>query len=197
MIEIKNLKKYYGETLVLDLSNFSFSRGKIYSLIGGNGAGKSTLLKILYGLENPSSGTVVSPFSRMVYNPQFPLFLRGTLVYNMKEPFRLRGLPIPYREIETLLLRFSLEKLKNLNIETLSGGERAKAQFIRSVLYDKDFILLDEPTASMDKKSSLLVEEVLLELKKKGKGIILITHDHMQAHRISDIIIELDEGKII
>ena len=82
-------------------------------------------------------------------------------------------------------------------INSLSGGEKAKVQFIRTILYEKDCIFLDEPTASIDKKSSFLVEEILLELKKMGKLIVIITHDHDQARRISDTLLEIDEAKLL
>ena len=79
----------------------------------------------------------------------------------------------------------------------MSGGEKAKIQFIRTILYNKKILLLDEPTASMDKKSTYVVERILSELRDMGCLIIIVTHDYEQAVRISNYIYEVDEGKII
>lgn len=195
-IILRNLRKSFGDRELLNIEKFKFEKGKIYSIIGSNGIGKSTLLKIIYGLAEATSGEIENPRYEITYNPQEEIFLKGSVEYNLEEPFRLREMEVPSKEMEKLLKKLDMEKLRESSIKNLSGGEKAKVQLIRTLLYDEDFILMDEPTASMDKKSTQVVEELLIEAKKSGKGIIIITHDYLQSERISDFILEIEDGEL-
>ncbi|UPO98157.1 ATP-binding cassette domain-containing protein (plasmid) [Cetobacterium somerae] len=197
MIEIKNLKKYYKDRLILEITNLNFSKGKIYSILGRNGAGKSTLLKILGGILSYDEGNLRYDRDNVILSTQEPLFFKGNVIYNITEPFKLRNLKIELDKVTIFLKEFQIEKLKESSVDNLSGGEKAKIQFIRTILYNKKILLLDEPTASMDKKSTYVVERILSELRDMGCLIIIVTHDYEQAVRISNYIYEVDEGKII
>lgn len=197
MIEIKNLKKYYEDRLILEITNLNFSKGKIYSILGRNGAGKSTLLKILGGILSYDEGNLRYDRDNVILSTQEPLFFKGNVIYNLTEPFKLRNLKVELDKVTIFLKEFQIEKLKESSVENLSGGEKAKIQFIRTILYNKKILLLDEPTASMDKKSTYVVERILSELRDMGCLIIIVTHDYEQAVRISNYIYEVDEGKII
>ena len=197
MIEIKNLKKYYEDRLILEVANLNFSKGKIYSILGRNGAGKSTLLKILGGILSYDEGNLRYNEDEVILSTQEPLFFKGNVIYNLTEPFKLRNLKVELEKVTIFLKEFQIEKLKESSVDNLSGGEKAKIQFIRTILYNKKILLLDEPTASMDKKSTYIVERILSELRNTGCLVIIVTHDYEQAVRISDYIYEVDEGKII
>ncbi|ERT69147.1 MULTISPECIES: ABC transporter ATP-binding protein [Cetobacterium] len=197
MIEIKNLKKYYEDRLILEITNLNFSKGKIYSILGRNGAGKSTLLKILGGILSYDEGNLRYDRDNVILSTQEPLFFKGNVIYNLTEPFKLRNLKVELDKVTIFLKEFQIEKLKESSVDNLSGGEKAKIQFIRTILYNKKILLLDEPTASMDKKSTYVVERILSELRDMGCLIIIVTHDYEQAVRISNYIYEVDEGKII
>lgn len=197
MIEIKNLKKYYEDRLILEIANLNFSKGKIYSILGRNGAGKSTLLKILGGILSYDEGNLRYDRDNVILSTQEPLFFKGNVIYNLTEPFKLRNLKVELDKVTIFLKEFQIEKLKESSVDNLSGGEKAKIQFIRTILYNKKILLLDEPTASMDKKSTYVVERILSELRDMGCLIIIVTHDYEQAVRISNYIYEVDEGKII
>lgn len=197
MIEIKNLKKYYEDRLILEITNLNFSKGKIYSILGRNGAGKSTLLKILGGILSYDEGNLRYDRDNVILSTQEPLFFKGNVIYNLTEPFKLRNLKVELDKVTIFLKEFQIEKLKESSVDNLSGGEKAKIQFIRTILYNKKILLLDEPTASMDKKSTYVVERILSELRDMGYLIIIVTHDYEQAVRISNYIYEVDERKII
>jgi len=197
LIEIKNLKKYYEDRLILEITNLNFSFGKIYSILGRNGAGKSTLLKILGGILSYDEGNLRYDRDNVILSTQEPLFFKGNVIYNLTEPFKLRNLKVELDKVIIFLKEFQIEKLKESLVDELSGGEKAKIQFIRTILYNKKILLLDEPTASMDKKSTYIVERILSELRNTGCLVIIVTHDYEQALRISDYIYEVDEGKII
>jgi len=125
------------------------------------------------------------------------MFFKGSVAYNLIEPFKLRDEKIEISKIREFLKIFGISELETSLISTLSGGEKAKVQFIRTVLYNKKIAFLDEPTASLDKKSTALVEDIIVKMKNEGKLILIITHDYEQALRISDVIFEIDEGNIL
>ncbi|MGL4997592.1 MAG: ABC transporter ATP-binding protein [Cetobacterium sp.] len=197
MIEIKEIKKYYKDKLILKIDNFIFKDKKIYSIMGKNGSGKSTLLSVLAQVIESDKKIIYYKQEDLILCPQEVVFLKGTLFYNLVEPFNLTGLYLDKQKLANFLVDFGLDNLKNSEIKNLSGGEKAKAQFIRTLLYNKEVVLLDEPTASMDKKSSFIVEDAILDLKKKGKIVIIVTHDYEQACRISDYIYEMDNGELV
>ncbi|MGL5545097.1 MAG: ABC transporter ATP-binding protein [Cetobacterium sp.] len=197
MIKIENLKKYYNDRLILDIPELILETGKIYSLIGRNGAGKSTLLNILAGILSSCEGKVETNIGETILCTQEPMFFKGSVVYNLTEPFKLIGKNVEISKVREHLKNFGISELENSSVSTLSGGEKAKVQFIRTTLYDKKIVLLDEPTASIDKKSTTLVEEGIVKMKKEAKLILIITHDYEQALRVSDVIFEVDEGKLI
>lgn len=196
MIQIRNLKKYYKNKLILDIPYLNLKEGNIYSIIGKNGAGKTTLFNILSGLLDYDKGELSTNFENTIISPQDTLFFKGSVFYNLTEPFNLGNRDINYNKIDEFLELFEIKYLKHSDIEVLSGGEKSKVQFIRTLMYNKKIMLLDEPTASIDKKSSFLIEELILKLKTKGYLIIIITHDLEQAFRISDYIYEIENTKI-
>lgn len=196
MLILENIKKNFQNKTILDIPYMAFQKGKIYSIMGYNGEGKSTLLKIIYGIEDVSHGKIRKEGLELGYNPQREIFLRGTVLYNLTQPFQLRDEPVPTEKIEYFIKVFGMEDFLNRDMRNLSGGEKAKIQFIRTLLFQNDFILMDEPTASMDRKSTHLVEDLLLREKERGKGIIIVTHDFLQAEKISDFILEIEESKI-
>ncbi|WP_052193941.1 ATP-binding cassette domain-containing protein [Cetobacterium sp. ZOR0034] len=197
MIKIKNLKKFYDNRLILNIPELILETGKIYSLIGRNGAGKSTLLNILAGILTSDEGKIEIDMNEVILCSQEPMFFKGSVAYNLIEPFKLRDEKIEISKIREFLKIFGISELETSLISTLSGGEKAKVQFIRTVLYNKKIAFLDEPTASLDKKSTALVEDIIVKMKNEGKLILIITHDYEQALRISDAIFEIDEGNIL
>lgn len=197
MIKIKNLKKFYDNRLILNIPELILETGKIYSLIGRNGAGKSTLLNILAGILTSDEGKIEIDMNEVILCSQEPMFFKGSVAYNLIEPFKLRDEKIEISKIREFLKIFEISELETSLISTLSGGEKAKVQFIRTVLYNKKIAFLDEPTASLDKKSTILVEDIIVKMKNEGKLILIITHDYEQALRISDVIFEIDEGNIL
>lgn len=96
-----------------------------------------------------------------------------------------------------LIDKFDLNKKLSTNVKKLSGGEIAKAQFIRSLIMNKEYNLLDEPMANMDLNTIKKAEKEILKLKEEGKTVILVTHDFMQAKKISDYIVFMENLKHI
>ncbi|WP_092925054.1 ATP-binding cassette domain-containing protein [Romboutsia hominis] len=213
MISIYGLKKQIENQGVLTVDNINFQKGKIYSIVGHNGSGKSTLIKIIYNIENFQDGSITindeyidnecmnnkNIYKYLSYTPQESRFLSGSLMDNFnyiyeygKEQF-IKDKSYLYKLID----KFDLNKKLSTNVKKLSGGEIAKAQFIRSLIMNKEYNLLDEPMANMDLNTIKKAEKEILKLKEEGKTIILVTHDFMQAKKISDYIVFMENLKHI
>lgn len=208
MIKIKNIEKKIKYQKPLRINNLEIKKGYIYTIIGHNGSGKSTLLKILYNLTSYDNGEIdieSKGFSSEVcqsyisYNPQKVCFLRGTLQQNFDYIYKYsqnKNL-LDKNQLNKLISEFKLENKLKTDIKKLSGGEQAKAQFIRTLLLNKDYILLDEPMASLDFETRELVEKKIKLLKQENRAVVLVTHDFIQARKIGEKIIFMENLDLV
>lgn len=208
MIKISKLKKKIKCQNPLIINDLEIKRGYIYIILGHNGSGKSTLLKVLYNISDYDSGEIHiegNCFSQEVaqrfisYNPQKACFLRGTLKENFDYIYKYsqnKNL-LAKEELYKLIKEFKLEDKLKTNIKKLSGGEQAKAQFIRTLILNKDYVLLDEPMASLDFETRDLVERKIKELKNNKKTVVLVTHDFIQAKRLGEEIIFMENLNLV
>lgn len=208
MIKIKNIEKKIKYQKPLRINNLEIEKGYIYTVIGHNGSGKSTLLKILYNLTSYDYGEIdieSKGFSWEVcqsyisYNPQKVCFLRGTLQQNFDYIYKYsqnKNL-LDKNQLNKLISEFKLENKLKTDIKKLSGGEQAKAQFIRTLLLNKDYILLDEPMASLDFETRELVEKKIKLLKQENRAVVLVTHDFIQARKIGEKIIFMENLDLV
>lgn len=208
MIKIKNIEKQIKYQKQLKIDSLEIEKGCIYTILGHNGSGKSTLLKILYNLTSHDNGEIdieSNGFSSEIcqnyiaYNPQKPCFLRGTLEENFNYIYKYSSNKnlLNRNQLKDLISEFKLENKLNVDVRKLSGGEQAKAQFIRTLLLNKDYILLDEPMASLDFETRELVEKKIRQLKKENRAIVLVTHDFIQARKIGEKIIFMENLNLI
>lgn len=208
MIKIKHIEKKikYQKPLIID--NLTIEKGGIYIILGHNGSGKSTLLKILYNIIEFDKGEIDidnEGFSNeicqkyMAYNPQNACFLRGTLEENFEFVYKYNKNKnlLSKDDLSKLVKEFKLENKLKTDVRKLSGGEQSKAQFIRTLILNKDYILLDEPMASLDFQTRNLVERKIKELRNKNKTIILVTHDIIQAKLLGEKIIFMENLNLL
>ena len=184
------IRKTYKGRLVLDMPSLGLEGGKVYSIVGANGSGKSTFAKILAGIVDADEG--VGALADVGYMAQksyaFNMSLEKNILINGEDKERCKKL------MEAL----NIFHLASNKAKTLSGGETAKMALARIMMKDYKVLILDEPTAAMDRESVSLAEELIKEYCKQTQCvIILITHSLEQAKRMSDEIIEIDYGKII
>ena len=171
--------------------------GEFVSLVGPSGCGKSTLLNIIAGLERPDSGTVeidgAQGGSRLAvsgYMHQKDLLMPWrTVLGNAVLPLEMRG--VPRREARRraldLMNTFGLSGFENQYPSALSGGMRQRVAFLRTLLADKDILLLDEPFGALDALTRSQMQEWLLGLwDSLNKTIVLVTHDVEEALLLSD-----------
>jgi ABC-2 type transport system ATP-binding protein len=208
VLEVKELTKSFGIIKAVDGVSFTVPEGSVFGLIGRNGAGKTTTIRMMMNIYLPDSGEVILrgtkigqefkdkagylPEERGLYKKMKVL---DTLLYFAE----LKGKT--GREIERkanyYLSKFDLIERKNSKIEDLSKGNQQKIQFITTILHDPEFLILDEPFSGLDPINTDLLKEIILDLKSKGKIIILSTHLMDFAERLCDHIALIDKGKLI
>lgn len=175
MITITNLKKSYGNRVVLDIDSLSVKKGECVVLVGHNGSGKSTLLKILAGTLRQSEGEFSSE-GKLYYLPQnclaFNRSVRRNITYCLEGDRKSKN-----ARCEEILTAFNLKHLENKNAKTLSGGECQRLCLARVLSRKADIILLDEPTSAADKESRAIINSLILSYQKKtGCTVIMTSH---------------------
>lgn len=175
-------KSYGGKEIIKDI-NFSVNNNERIGIIGRNGCGKTTLFKIIMGEETPDSG-IVSLNSTYGYLPQ-------SSFYNLKLSDIVGG--SPSKEIRKLIHDLDIEKLKDKDINLLSGGEKTKLLFLKAVIDEPELLLLDEPTNFLDWNTIEIVENYL----KSYKGaIVVISHDRVFLDNIVSKVLEIHKGSL-
>jgi putative ABC transport system ATP-binding protein len=222
MIEVRDLKKEYREeetpTQALRGVTFSIAKGEFVSIMGPSGSGKSTLLHILSFLDRPSGGTytfqgkgidemsdrelayVRNKDMGFVFQ-SFNLLSRLTVYDNVEIPLLYSRIPPGNRQslIEEAVRSVGLPEKLHTEAGRLSGGQKQRVAIARALVTDPNIIFADEPTGNLDSQSGLQVMEVLDMLHKKGRTIVLVTHETETAgfaHRIirlKDGLVESDK----
>ena len=202
-----------GPHFTLSIPSYQFETGRIHAIVGPNESGKTTLLNILNLLEDPARGVVewngkslsstaseaVAARRRMAYVMQDPFLFRGTVLDNLAYGLRLRGLP--RNEIASraaaCLERVGLKGFEQRKASRLSGGEAKRVAVARALVLDLDVLLLDEPTANVDRGRVRMVEDEIRRVNtERGTTVLLTTHDLDQAERLTSSIVSLVAGRI-
>ena len=203
MIKVKNLNYKYEDEEVLKNISFEIDENEKVILLGSNGSGKSTLLRILAGLYHTKGYYFrdkeikkCKEFRKKVgilfQNPESMIF--NPTVYD-EIAFSLREFDIPLEDkVEKIAKTFGIEKLLKKNPLYLSGGEKQKVILASILVYNPEIILLDEPTASMDPRTTGWFIDFLIDF---NKSFLLATHDLSLAYETSNRAIVLDESHTI
>lgn len=209
----KGLCKSYGRRPVLRNVTVEVRGGEVVGLLGPNGAGKTTTFSIIVGIIRPDQG-VVTYNNEDLTNLPMHLRARKGVTYLPQEPsiFRkltveenvlaiLETLPIPTAERQTrlaqLLAELHVEHLATHRADSLSGGERRRVEITRALVMSPSFMLLDEPFAGIDPLSVMDIQEIILQLRRRGIGVLLTDHNVRETLSICDRAYILNEGKIL
>ncbi len=209
--EINNLTKAYNGKKVLDIPHLAIKKGSILGVMGPNGGGKTTFLSIISLLLPPTSGKVYfegadtgnadqsSLRQRMTLILQNPLLFNTTVEKNIAYGLKLRGIDRKNREkkIEESLNLVGLNGFGKRRAREISGGEIQRVAIARAIALNPDALLLDEPTANIDRGSVNVLERILKDLNQSfGTTIILTSHDINYAYRLCDEVIHLFEERV-
>lgn len=192
MVEIINVSKRFGRNTVLKNVSLKINRGEIYGLVGKNGAGKTTLLSIIAGLSKSTNGTIKCKVGTKIgFLPDVPEYY-DTLTANEYIDFLLKYKNSEIRKNVLCMVHID----GNKKIRTMSRGMKQRVGIATVLINNPDIILLDEPTSALDPLGRQEVLEVLLNLKKVGKTIILSTHILNDMEKICDRVGFLVDGQI-
>ena len=190
MVEITNLVKKYGKFTAVNNLSLKIRKGSIFGFVGPNGAGKTTTMKIMAGLMNASSGSILLDGQDITKNPNIIKERVGYMpdffgVYdNLKVTeymdFYAGTYYIPYEEreelINGLLEIVDLTDKKDFYVDALSRGMKQRLCLARSLVHDPDLLILDEPASGLDPRARIEMKEVLKNLCSMGKTIIISSH---------------------
>ncbi len=213
MLKVEKLSKRFRERQVVKGVSFAIHRGEIVGLLGPNGAGKTTSFYMTVGLIRPDSGRIelnheeISdwPMYRRArhgisYLPQEPsIFRRLTVEENLMAVAETLDLPAGERRerCERLLEELSITQVRHSPGYALSGGERRRAEIARALVLDPAFILLDEPFAGVDPIAVADIQEIILNLRAKGIGVLITDHSVRDTLSIVDTAFIMNEGEIL
>src|SRR5947209_19622441 len=221
VLEARGISKHYGSVTALESVDFEAYPGEIVALLGDNGAGKSTLIKILSGAVRPDSGTIKihgrevefhgprdarsqgieTVYQDLALAPDLDVASNLFLGREIVMPGVLGWLGIVNQramrsEAETHLVDLAV-KIKSVrqDVDTLSGGQRQSVAVARTVLWGKDIVILDEPTAALGVAQSAMVLELMQRVRDQGATVIFISHNMPHVFEVADRMIVLRTGR--
>ena len=215
ILKIENLSKRFDDLTVLDDISLTVKKGEVLVIVGPSGCGKSTLLRSINGLEDIEEGRVlledvsINPIKKsdvkirqkigMVFQ-SYDLFPHKTILENvilapMKVQKRKKADAV--KDAEALLERVGLLSKKNSYPRQLSGGQKQRVAIVRALIMHPEVLLFDEVTAALDPEMVREVLDVILDLSKQKRTMLIVTHEMAFARAIADRIIFLEGGHIV
>ncbi len=210
-VEIRQLRKQFGEQIAVDGVDLSIRDGELLVLLGPSGCGKTTLLRMIAGLEHPSAGEIhiggrrvdgaVPPRARgiaMVFQ-SYALYPHRTVFGNIAFPLEAAGLPRAAiaEKVRWAADLFGIAGYLERFPRQLSGGERQRVALCRAVVRDPQVFLLDEPLANLDAKLRNTARDELKRFQRRIKRTtVYVTHDQVEAMGLGDRIAVMDRGKV-
>src|SRR5256886_6733669 len=206
ILQVENLVKRYGDVEAVRGVSFAVEEGEVFGLLGPNGAGKTSTVEILEGLRTLDSGRVSVCGLDPQRNAQELKREIGAALQSTALPDKLRVMEAlklfasfykRRRNPEELLNRFGLEEKRDAFYSQLSGGQKQRLALAIALINDPKVAFLDEPTAGLDPQVRREIYDIIEELKRGKKTIVLTTHYIEEAERLCDRVAIIDHGKVI
>lgn len=206
MIEVKNLKKRYGDKQAVDGVSFSVKKGEIFGILGPNGAGKTTTLEMMVTLRPIDAGTVLIDGINVAKNPQAIKYLIGVQPQSpafqdktkLTEVIEMFAAAYGERVDAMQFLRdVDLEEKANSYVESLSGGQKQRLSITTALVHGPKVFFLDEPTTGLDPQARRNLWELIEKLRDKGISVVMTTHYMDEAEVLCDRIAIMDNGRIV
>jgi len=207
-LEIKNISKKFGDSVVLNDLSIKIEKGKIFSFLGPSGCGKTTLLRIIAGLEFPDSGQIILDGIDITNLPpqkrnigivfqNYALFPHMTAFENIAYGLKIKKVASTEinKLVDDVLEKVHLLNKKNQNVSLLSGGEQQRVSLARAIVMQPQLILFDEPLSNLDYSLRIEARNEIKRLQNEiGITSIYVTHDQSEALSLSDKIAVLQNG---
>ena len=208
MIKLKNIKKLYGDKVVVSINSLELDKGRIYVLLGPNGAGKTTTIRMLLGLLKPSEGSVeidgfevlknVDIKRQIGYVSDVPNLYENLTGYEHIEFIANLYNCYDRERINSLITLFDMYENKDKLISTYSKGMKQKISVISSLVYNPKILILDEPFTGLDPITIKVFKEYLAEFIRDGSNLVLFsTHDLDVASNVCTDAVIMNKGKIV
>ena len=215
MIKVKNLKKQFGNNVVLKDISVAIEKGEVISVIGPSGSGKSTFLRCINGLEEFDGGHILVDNEDMADKnlnidklrekigmvfQSFNLFPHLTVLENIiLAPVTLKTMSKEEDKVKAkeLLKKVGLEEKADFYPSSLSGGQKQRVAIARALAMNPEAILFDEPTSALDPEMVGEVLQVMKSLAKEGMTMIVVTHEMGFAREVCDRVIFMADGEIV
>jgi tungstate transport system ATP-binding protein len=212
ILALHNLEYRRGNQFTLNIGQLDFQPGRIYLLAGPNGAGKSTLLQLLGLLLTPDRGEIRFAGEAILGGAQrqrlrrqvtlveqSPFLFDGTVYDNLAFGLRLRDIrgDLQRHRVLSALEKVGLQGFESRSARALSGGESRRVALARAMVLRPKVLLLDEPTAGLDRESLPLFESCLAALPGEGVTVIISTHDAGQIRRLQGEVLCLESGRLV
>ncbi|AKN32162.1 methionine ABC transporter ATP-binding protein [Clostridium carboxidivorans P7] len=201
-VSFKDDNKY-----ILKNISLSINEGDFVSIVGPSGSGKSTFLKLCSSLISPDEGDIlfknknfkeydaVNLRKKVSYCFQIPYLFDHTVEDNLKFPYVLRNKTFDISRVKELFNIFNMDiSFIKKEVNNLSGGEKQRIALIRNLLFEPDILLLDEVTSALDKDNTLIVENVIKLMNKRGITILWVTHNEAQSRKYANKLITIESG---
>ena len=209
MLEVKNLKKRFGDFEAVKGVSFSVKEGEVLGFLGPNGAGKSTPMRMITGFLPPTSGTAVVDGHDIVedpiaakralgYLPESAPSYRAMTVrdyLSFVASVRHDACPNVKEAVDTVIAKAKLEKVAGQTIETLSKGYRQRTAFAAAIIHDPKVLIMDEPTDGLDPNQKYTVREMIKDMAKEGKAIIISTHILEEVDAVCTKVVVIADGE--
>jgi tungstate transport system ATP-binding protein len=208
--QLENIRQIYSGRTVLDVEHLDIRARTITGVIGPNGSGKSTLMRILALLEEPAAGRVTfqgQPLSlvgldarrQVTMLSQEPYLLKRSVRANVSYGLRIRGMSDTRSRVDQALAQVGLDPVRFAprSWRELSGGEAQRVALAARLILRPKVLLLDEPTASVDRESSALIQRAALDARNQwGTTLIVISHHVNWLRQVADRILSMDYGRL-
>ncbi|WP_296881469.1 amino acid ABC transporter ATP-binding protein [uncultured Methanobrevibacter sp.] len=200
LLEIKNLKKSFGDNVVLKDISLSVEKGEVLAIIGPSGSGKSTLLRCITDLEVEDSGEINFNGTFGLVFQNFNLFPHHSVMKNITNaPIRVqkRDKTEVFQHARKLLAQMGLEDKEDAYPCELSGGQQQRVSIARALAMNPDILFFDEPTSALDPELTGEILTVIKDLAAQHMTMVIVTHEMAFARNVADTIIFMDGGVIV
>ncbi len=208
MLELKNIAKKYGDSLILSDISLQIEKGEIVSILGPSGSGKTTLLNMILGITDATEGSIIYdgeditnvPLEKRGFNIVFQdyalfpnLTAYGNIVYGLRNKPDISS----KKDVDDLVKLLGLEEHLGKKIDQLSGGQKQRVALARTMVMKPRILLLDEPLSALDGVIKESIKDKIKEIAREySLTTIIVTHDPEEALTLSDKVLIIDGGRI-
>ncbi len=206
MLEVKNLKKNFGDFAAVKGVSFTVGEGEVLGFLGPNGAGKSTTMRMITGFLPPTSGTAVIDGHDIISDPiaakaalgylpeAAPSYKAMTVKEYLAFIAEVRGMRDVAAAVADVIVKAKLEPVAGQTIETLSKGYRQRTAFAAAIIHDPKVLIMDEPTDGLDPNQKFTVRQMIKDMAAQGKAIIISTHILEEVDAVCSKVVVISGG---